>query len=596
MYLLFGNNTVLLIDSGATVSSTSFPIQQHVENIILQWCIKQKKRRKDIKLIVAHTHNHDDHTAGDKQFQSKPFTTVVGTTVDDVSRFFRLKNWPHSISRYKLSNQRHLAIIPIPGHEKSSIAFYDCITGLLLTGDSFYPGRLYISNFTANVRSVLRLTNFIKSNHLNLTGILGTHIEMTKTNQIDYPIGSTYQPNERELNMSLEQLEQLNYELQYQWKNGFHKRHRAYYDAFIVDPEPSELPLLPANKYISNHKFILMPLDTLDHVWISYKPMFHTLIDYQLVFLAQISNSTLLSSSLTERNKYWTIESYQLSLNNLINGNISSFQTKLYIDDNKKYLGNITININQPFLTITQLNSSSNTELYQPLRYISYLLSNSIKSQIHLYLLHQIRISTDFDAIVHVIINPMNCTSDIEQNKLNDLLEQNANEWAFPGFNNDVYNRLISGNIRGQLLGDIYSTICTMEIIQEIHCTFISHYRTHLNESYEKNFHYQSQNSCQSMHMINREVNTNNRDEDKFFHGFMPVWALTLFGIAIMFAIIFIAGVICHLVGCRKITLDLTDNNHSSNVEQSLLNDNNHLQTTTISSNKLTQKSKDGLF
>jgi hypothetical protein len=30
MYLLFSNNTVLLIDSGATISSISFPIQQHV--------------------------------------------------------------------------------------------------------------------------------------------------------------------------------------------------------------------------------------------------------------------------------------------------------------------------------------------------------------------------------------------------------------------------------------------------------------------------------------------------------------------------------------------------------------------------------------
>ena len=147
MFLLFGNNTVLLIDSGATVSYLSFPIQQHVETIILHWCSKNNKQRKDVELIVAHTHNHDDHTAGDGQFKSQPFTTVIGTSVDEVSRFFRIDKWPKSIGTYTLDNQRHLAIIPIPGHEKSSIAFYDCATGFLLTGDSLYPGRLYISDF-----------------------------------------------------------------------------------------------------------------------------------------------------------------------------------------------------------------------------------------------------------------------------------------------------------------------------------------------------------------------------------------------------------------------------------------------------------------
>jgi hypothetical protein len=440
--------------------------------MIFHWCRNNKKHRKDMKLIVSHTHNHDDHTAGDKQFQNKPNTIIIGTSVDAIIRFFRLSNWPNSIGRYELDIQRHLAIIPIPGHEASSIAFYDCATGLLLTGDSLYPGRLYISNFSANVESISRLINFIKTNHLIVTAILGTHIEMTQKHKIDYPIGATYQPKERELNMSLEHLEQLNNELQYQWKNGFDKRHRVYYDTFIVDPKPSELPLLPSNERISNHTFILMPLDRLDYVWISYKPMFHTSLDFQFVFLATITNDSLLRlANITKFNKQWTIESYKLSLNNLINGNLSSFQTKLYQGDNEKYLDDITINLIQPFLTIIQLNLSE-IEPYQPLRYLSYLLSNSIKSQIHLYLLHQIRVGPDFDGIVHVSINPMNCTTDIQRNKLNNLLEKNGNEWAFPGFDNDVSNRLTStsGYVRAQLLGDIYSTVCTMQIIEEIQC------------------------------------------------------------------------------------------------------------------------------
>ncbi len=170
-------------------------------------------------------------------------------------------------------------------------------------------------------------------------------------------------------------------------------------------------------------------------------------------------------------NNHWTIESDGLSLNNLINGNVSSFPTKLYLGKQEKYLYDIIINPIQPFLTINQLNLSD-IEPYQPLRYLSYLLSNSIKSQIHLYLLHQIRVLPDFDAIVHVIINPRNCTTNIERNKLNHLLEENGNEWAFHGIDNDVFHRLTytSGEVRAQLLGDMYSTVCTMHIIEEIQC------------------------------------------------------------------------------------------------------------------------------
>jgi hypothetical protein len=284
-------------------------------------------------------------------------------------------------------------------------------------------------------------------------------------------MGATYQPKERQLNLSFEQLEELNNELQFQWKNGFDRRHKVYYDTFIIDPNPSELPLLPSNERLLNHSFVLMPVDRFDYVWISYKPMFYTSLDFQFVFFATIDDLFFSSMNTNQINHYWTIESYEISLNNLINGNLSSFQTKLYLGNYEKYLVDITINPIQPFLSITQLNSSE-IEPYHPLRYISYLSSNRTKSQIHLYLLHQIRVLPDFDALVHVVINPMNCTSNIERNQLNNLLELNGNEWAFHELDNNVSHRLTSasGRVRAQLLGDVYSTICTMQIIEEIQC------------------------------------------------------------------------------------------------------------------------------
>jgi glyoxylase-like metal-dependent hydrolase (beta-lactamase superfamily II) len=482
MYLLFSNNTVLLIDSGATVSLVSLPIQQHVETLILHWCISHDKEREAVDLVVAHTHNHNDHTAGDAQFQYKLFTTIVNTSVEAVSKFFKIDNWPNSIGTYELDSQRHLAIIPIPGHQEASIAFYDCATGLLITGDSLLPGRLYISNFSASVDSISRLVNFIETNRLNITSILGAHIEMTNESKIDYPIGATYQPKERQLNMSLEQLHQLNNELQEQSKAGFNQRHKAYYDTFIFDPKPSELPLLPPDGRVSTHGFVVLPLAKTGYVLMSHKPMFRSPHDFQLVFLATITNSTVepipLPTNVSRLNNQWTVQPEQWSLNNLINGNLTSFRSQLYIGDFEQggtYLCNITINIIRPLLTVVQLNISE-VEPYLPLRYISYLLTNSTTSSkplIHLYLLHQIRVQPDFDAIAHVIIDPTNCTTDIDRSKLNNLLEQNGNEWAFHGIVNDIGDRL-TGEIpivRGQLLGDIYSTSCKMQVIEEIQCT-----------------------------------------------------------------------------------------------------------------------------
>jgi hypothetical protein len=113
----------------------------------------------------------------------------------------------------------------------------------------------------------------------------------------------------------------------------------------------------------------------------------------------------------------------------------------------------------------------------------------------------------------------------------------------------------------------------------------------HSNESYKRNFHYQS-NVCQQMKLINREVNTNYRDENKFFHGFIPLWALTLFSIAGIFCILFIAGLICYLAGCGRSRHDRTVNIHSLIVEQPLLEENNQLQIRST----ISDKSKDTSF
>ncbi len=91
-------------------------------------------------------------------------------------------------------------IVPIPGHSAASIALYDRNTGILLAGDTLYPGRLYVADFAAYQASVDRLVKFTEGKPV--AHVLGNHIEQTNTPFLDYPVGTMYQPNEHELALS----------------------------------------------------------------------------------------------------------------------------------------------------------------------------------------------------------------------------------------------------------------------------------------------------------------------------------------------------------------------------------------------------------
>ncbi len=204
LYLFLGYKKALLMDTGATEDENQFPLYKTVRRLINEW---GKNKHTQVEIIVAHTHNHNDHVAGDMQFKNKPNTTVVGLEVDDVSSYFKIENWPLQNSRIDLGN-RIIEIIPIPGHQKASIALYDNETKMLLSGDSFYPGRLYIKDWPSYKLSIQRLVDFTNSHKISY--ILGNHIEMTKTPGKDYPVGTTFQPDEQKLPLLIKDLVLLN--------------------------------------------------------------------------------------------------------------------------------------------------------------------------------------------------------------------------------------------------------------------------------------------------------------------------------------------------------------------------------------------------
>jgi hydroxyacylglutathione hydrolase len=205
LFLMFGRERALLLDTGSGEAQTA----RAVSELVGKWL--KRNQRQSIALVVAHTHSHGDHIAGDKQFEAlhSPAmpVTMVPLNVPGTSQFYGIAAWPQGSGQIDLGG-RAIDVVPIPGHDKLSIALYDRQTGILLTGDSLYPGRLYVDDFPAFVESTQRLVTFTEGKIV--AHVLGNHIEQTSTPYLDYPIGSFYQPQEHPLELSRSHLLELN--------------------------------------------------------------------------------------------------------------------------------------------------------------------------------------------------------------------------------------------------------------------------------------------------------------------------------------------------------------------------------------------------
>lgn len=201
MYLLFGNDRALLVDTGASAEPAEFPLRETVDRIVAGW--PGSGSNDGYELVVAHTHAHGDHIAGDAQFADRPSTRVVGTDLEDVTSFFGFSDWPDDTVVFDLGD-RAVELIGIPGHHETSLALFDSWTGFLLTGDTVYPGRLFGQDMAVQTRSMDRLVDFAEARPV--THVMGCHIEMSTTPGWDYPMGTKFQPDEPPLEMTMDQL------------------------------------------------------------------------------------------------------------------------------------------------------------------------------------------------------------------------------------------------------------------------------------------------------------------------------------------------------------------------------------------------------
>lgn len=255
LYLLTGDDRAVLLDTGATSDPAQFPLRSTVDGLL----------PAGYPLVVAHSHGHGDHIAADSQFVDRPNTTVVGVDGPAMRSFFGFGSesesesesgsesgpgpeagtesesgsgsgsvWPDQIVEFDLGGRR-LEIIGSPGHHPAAITVYDPHSGFLLTGDTVLPGRLYAADYAEFLATLDRLVAFTETR--SVSHVLGCHVEMRTRPGRDFPIGATYQPGERALEFSVDQLRFVrDAAYSVRARRGVHR-----FDDFLIYNEPRTL-------------------------------------------------------------------------------------------------------------------------------------------------------------------------------------------------------------------------------------------------------------------------------------------------------------------------------------------------------------------
>lgn len=231
LYLLFGRDRALLLDTGAGNAA----VRPTIDGLVSHWLAA--RNRGSILLVVAHSHSHGDHIAGDGEFRGRPNTVVAGLAPRDVARFFGIARWPDELGHLDLGG-RMLTIIPTPGHEPSHIMVYDHRLSILLSGDALYPGRLYIpvNRFSTARASIDRVALFARAHPIR--AVLGAHIELKAPPGHDYEEGAPAHPNEHRLELGADAIGELQVAL-HALPDG--SELPQVYDRFIVYPLPALL-------------------------------------------------------------------------------------------------------------------------------------------------------------------------------------------------------------------------------------------------------------------------------------------------------------------------------------------------------------------
>jgi glyoxylase-like metal-dependent hydrolase (beta-lactamase superfamily II) len=172
-YLILGRERALLFDTGMGIGDLKALVAKLTK----------------VPVVVMNSHTHDDHVGNNWQFDTvygmdTAFTreSAKGSKADAqaeiapgevcgklpvrfdratyATRPWKIAKWMHDGDRIELGG-RTLEILATPGHTPDAICLFDRANGLLFTGDTFYPGTVWIyrpeTDLAAYGKSVRRL-------------------------------------------------------------------------------------------------------------------------------------------------------------------------------------------------------------------------------------------------------------------------------------------------------------------------------------------------------------------------------------------------------------------------------------------------------
>ena len=177
-YLIVGQRRALLFDTGLGVAS--------IRDVVTQLTV--------LPITVLNSHTHFDHTGGNAEFpdilnEDAPFSRKNAEGQSNIysrdalapericgSLPAGVRPGAYAIHPWNVSRRIHdgehidlggrdLEILFTPGHTPDSLSLLDRASGLLFTGDTFYPGPIYLftpeTDFAAYAKSVARLAEFV---------------------------------------------------------------------------------------------------------------------------------------------------------------------------------------------------------------------------------------------------------------------------------------------------------------------------------------------------------------------------------------------------------------------------------------------------
>jgi len=186
-YLIVGNQRAVLFDTGMGIGDLKMLTSQLTK----------------LPIVVLNSHTHDDHVGGNWQFSTiygmdTDFTrqSAQGSSTDAQAEIqpseicgnlpagFDAKTYatrPWKIAKYIHDGEvidlggRSLQVIATPGHTPDAICLFDPTNGLLFTGDTYYPGTIWLyrpetdlAAYEASVRRLAALAPRVKI-------VLGAH-------------------------------------------------------------------------------------------------------------------------------------------------------------------------------------------------------------------------------------------------------------------------------------------------------------------------------------------------------------------------------------------------------------------------------------